>query len=250
MLFSDEADAADVAVSYFAGITAWAVGDATRAQRERAVWLEQRRADAAARAAADERTRVARELHDVVAHHVSVIAVQAEAAQEVFASRPDRAQQALADVSSAARDALAELRRLLTVLRSEGELSPQPDLRAIDELVESARRTGLAVTVHESGVARPVDAAVGLAAYRVVQESLTNVIKHAGARRADVRLAFEDRNLVVSVCDDGRAASHPNGDGHGLIGMRERVAVLGGSLEAGPRETGGFAVRACLPLDA
>jgi signal transduction histidine kinase len=251
LVFGDESDAADVAVGYFAGITAWAVGDAMRAQRERASWLEQRRADEAARATAEERARIARELHDVVAHHVSVIAVQAEAAQEVFATRPERAQQAMADVATTARAALVELRRLLTVLRADGGAAPQPDLGSLDALLDSVRRAGLDVTVREHGRPRPLDAVVGLTAYRIVQESLTNVIKHASAQRAEVDLDFEGEALVVTVSDDGVTnGSSSGGTGQGLVGMRERVAVLGGSLDAGPRATGGFAVRARLPLGA
>jgi signal transduction histidine kinase len=250
LVVGDESDAADVAVGYFAGITAWALGDAMRAQRERAAWLEERRRDEASRAAADERARIARELHDVVAHHVSVIAVQAEAAQAVFTTRPDRAQQAMADVATTARRALVELRRLLTVLRTEGGSEPQPDLGSLDELVEAVRGAGLEVRVEERGDARPLDAVVGLTAYRIVQESLTNVIKHAAARRADVQLDYADRSLIVTVSDDGTAVAPPGNGGHGLVGMRERVAVLGGSLDAGPRASGGFSVRATLPLDA
>jgi signal transduction histidine kinase len=254
LVFSDEVDAADIAVNYFAGITAYAVGGAMRSERERAAWLEERRVGAEQRAAAEERTRIARELHDVVAHHVSVIAVQAEAAQEVLAKKPERAQQAMADVAETARRALAELRRLLTVLRSDGGAAPQPDLEALDDLVDSVRRAGLDVTVHEQGAPRRLDAAVGLTAYRVVQESLTNVIKHAAARRAEVQLTYDDSSLTVIVSDDGAGVSSARvrreGQGQGLVGMRERVAVLGGSLEAGPAPSGGFAVRARIPLDA
>jgi signal transduction histidine kinase len=250
-----DADAADIAVGYFSGITAWVIGDTTRGQRERAVWLEERREEAARQAASDERIRIARDLHDIVAHHVSVIAVQAEAAQEVLAARPDRAADAMATVADTARTALTELRRLLGVLRSDGAMSPQPDLATIDELVESVRRTGLPVAVHTTGDERPIDAVVGLTAYRVVQEALTNVLKHAGASRAEVGLDFADDALVVSVVDDGaKPRRTPNGlgpsdgGGQGLVGMRERVAVLGGSLDAGPGTEGGFAVRARLPL--
>ncbi|MGH9209888.1 MAG: sensor histidine kinase [Acidimicrobiales bacterium] len=265
IVFSGDSDAADITVGYFSGITAWVVGDTTRGQRERAVWLEERRADAARQAAADERIRIARDLHDVVAHHVSVIAVQAEAAQEVFAAKPDRAADAMARVADTARTALAELRRLLGVLRSDAGLTPQPDLATVDELVASVRGAGLAISLRTSGdAARAVDPVVGLTAYRVIQEALTNVLKHAGDASAEIDLEYGDDALVVTVVDDGASGGRSGdttapgpgrngrgvvaGAGQGLIGMRERVAVLGGSLETGPRPDGGFSVRARLPL--
>jgi len=258
-----DADAADITVGYFSSITAWVVGDTTRGQRERAAWLEGRRVEAARQAARDERVRIARDLHDVVAHHVSVIAVQAEAAQEVLSTRPDRAGAAMASVADTARTALGELRRLLGVLRSDQSLAPQPDLDTVDELVESVRHAGLLVSLRTTGEPRSVAPVVGLTAYRVVQEALTNVLKHAGTCRTEVGLDFDGDVLVVTVTDDGRPSSRPqpsppvddrngdgtgNGAGHGLIGMRERVAVVGGTLEAGPVPGGGFAVSARLPL--
>jgi signal transduction histidine kinase len=248
IVFGDESDAADVAVGYFAGITAWVVGDTTRGQRERAAWMEARRQDEARRAATNERLAIARDLHDIVAHNVSVIAVQAEAAQEVLSTQPERAEQAMRAVADTARDALGELRRLLGVLRSEGELSPQPGFDAIDDLVTSVRRTGLDVTLHRSGADVEVDAVTGLTAYRVVQEALTNVIKHAGPCAADVELVVGDGTLTVSVTDDGVGRRSANGHGHGLAGMRERVTFLGGTLDVGARSEGGFGVRARLPL--
>jgi signal transduction histidine kinase len=252
LAFGDSSDAADAAEVYFAGTTAWVVGDTMRGQRERARWLEERRVDAARRAVADERVRIARDLHDVVAHHVSVMAVQAEAAQEVLTSRPDQAQRAMANVADTARTTLTELRRLLGVLRAPDDLGPQPDLGTIDELVSSVRDTGLEVTVRAAD-APEVGGVVGVTAYRVVQEALTNVIKHAGARRAEVDVAMDGDAVVVTVTDDGRPGAKSGapavpGGGHGLAGMRERVSLLGGSLEAGPRPGGGFAVRARLPV--
>jgi signal transduction histidine kinase len=251
---AQDSDAADITVGYFSGITAWVIGDTTRGQRERAAWLDARRSDAARQAASDERIRIARDLHDVVAHHVSVIAVQAEAAQEVLAARPDRAADAMSRVADTARSALVELRRLLGVLRSDTSLVPQPDLATVDELVESVRQTGLPVSVRTTGEPRAVDAVVGLTAYRVIQEALTNIIKHAAAGQAEVGLEFGDDSLLVTVVDDGTTADKParrrDGAGHGLVGMRERVTVLGGSLEAGPGPEGGFAVQARLPLGA
>jgi signal transduction histidine kinase len=263
-----DADAADIAVGYFSAITAWVVGDTTRGQRERTAWLEQRRAESARQAARDERLRIARDLHDVVAHHVSVIAVQAEAAQEVMTSQPDRASAAMASAADTARTALGELRRMLGVLRSDQSLAPQPDLDTVDELVESVRHAGLPVSVRTTGEPRPVAASVGLTVYRVVQEALTNVLKHAGTCRAEVRLEFGDDELLVTVVDDGTGspASPPSaagngrgggrsgghggggGGGHGLVGMRERVAAVGGRFAAGPAPGGGFEVSARLPL--
>lgn len=250
-----QADAADVAVSYFVGITSWVVGDTMRGQRERAAWLAARQDVEAQRAAADERVRIARDLHDIVAHHISVIVVQAEAAQEVLAADPARAEGAMATVADTARTALGELRRALGVLRSETGREPQPELSAVDALVASVRQAGLAVDVRTTGEARPVDGVVGVTAYRVVQEALTNVLRHAHAHRAQVDLAFGDGDLVVTVADDGRggrtgAGNGVTGPGHGLVGMRERVAAVGGDLDAGPTPGGGFTVRARLPLPA
>jgi signal transduction histidine kinase len=254
-VLDEQADLADVAVSYLVGIGAWVVGDSTRSQRERNAWLAQRQRDEARRAAAEERVRIARDLHDVVAHHISVIVVQAEAAQEVLASHPERAEGAMATVADTARTALGELRRMLGLLRSESGRAPQPDLAAVDDLVASVRGAGLTVELRTTGAARPVDGVVGLTAYRVVQEALTNVLRHAHARRACVDLVFEDEALVVRVADDGRGPAAAGkggpdggGGGQGLVGMRERVAVLGGRLEVGPAPGGGFAVDARLPL--
>jgi signal transduction histidine kinase len=253
-VLDDQADLADIAVTYLVGVGAWVVGDSTRSQRERAAWLAQRQQDGARRAAAEERVRIARDLHDVVAHHISVIAVQAEAAQEVLAAHPERAERAMATVAETARTALGELRRMLGLLRSDAGRAPQPDLGAVDELVASVRGAGLAVEVRTTGPARPVDGVVGVTAYRIVQEALTNVLRHADARRACVDLAFDADALVIRVADDGRGprAARPGatngGGGQGLVGMRERVTVLGGRLETGPAPDGGFTVEARLPL--
>jgi signal transduction histidine kinase len=251
---SRDADAADVAVNYFVFVTAWVAGDTVRSQRERVALIDAQRDEEARRAVADERVRIARDLHDVVAHHLSVIVVQAEAAQEVLAARPDRAGEAMATVADTARSALGELRRVLGVLRSEGDggRAPQPDLDAVEDLVASVRQAGLTVAVRTEGEPRAVGGVVGVAAYRVVQEALTNVLRHAAACRAEVALDYGPDALVVTVSDDGRGGTGASGPdrpaGHGLAGMRERVTILGGSLDAGPRAEGGFAVRARLPL--
>ena len=251
IVFDEQADAADVAVTYLVAVGAWVVGDSTRSQRERTAWLAQRQHDEARRAAAEERVRIARDLHDVVAHHVSVIVVQAEAAQEVLATHPERAESAMGTVADTARTAMGELRRMLGLLRSESARAPQPDLAAVDDLVASVGGAGLTVELRRSGADRSVDGVVGVTAYRVVQEALTNVLRHAGAHRACVDLRFEGDALVVEVTDDGRgvtARAPGEGAGHGLVGMRERVALVGGELAAGPGPAGGFVVRARLPL--
>jgi signal transduction histidine kinase len=250
LAFDRQADAADVAVNYFVGVTSWLVGDTVRTQRERAAWLLERRDDEARRAVADERLRISRDLHDVVAHHISVIAVQAEAAQEVLAADPQRAGEAMATVADTARTALGELRRALGVLRSDATLVPQPGLAALEDLATSIGQAGLAVDLRTTGEARVVDGVVGVTAYRVVQEALTNVLRHADARHAAVDVAFGAGSLVVTVDDDGRGplvdGAAPGG--HGLVGMRERLAMLGGDLATGPAPGGGFRVRARLPL--
>ncbi|MDQ3978712.1 MAG: sensor histidine kinase [Actinomycetota bacterium] len=241
---------------------AWILGDSVRVHRaytaeleQRAARLEREREEEASRAAAAERVRIARELHDVVAHHVSVIALQSQAAEVLLRTDADRAAAVMSDIGANARQASAELRRLLGALREEADdpplLAPQPGVGEVEGLVESVRRAGLAVEVSVEGERRPLPAGVGLSAYRIVQEALTNVLKHAHARRAEVRLVYGERDLVVEVSDDGTASpgngSGP-GEGHGLIGMRERVSVYGGQLRAGPRPEGGFAVKARLPL--
>lgn len=256
MVLARDSDAADVAVNLFAGAMAWVVGDATRGERQRSQLLVERREDAERQAVAEERVRIARDLHDVVAHHLSVIAVQAEAAQSVLATQPAKAEKAMASVADTARAALGELRRMLGALRTDPSLVPQPDLAAVGNLADSVRQTGLAVTVHVDDRAAGVGGLVGVAAYRVVQEALTNVLKHADAGHAEVTLAVDDDVLHVTVADDGRGAgagarpTDPSrAPGLGLAGMRERVRVLGGDLTTGPGPSGGFTVQARLPLD-
>jgi signal transduction histidine kinase len=250
VIFDEQADAADLAVNYLVGIGSWVVGDSTRSQRERNAWLAERQHEEARRAAAEERVRIARDLHDVVAHHISVIVVQAEAAQEVLAVAPERAERAMRSVADTARAALGELRRMLGVLRSEAGLAPQPDLAGVADLVASVDRAGLAVELRTWGSERPVGGVIGLTAYRIVQEALTNVLRHAHAERACVELGFDDDALVVRVTDDGRGTGEGSsvGGGQGLVGMRERVAMVGGQLRIGPGSDGGFVVDARLPL--
>jgi signal transduction histidine kinase len=235
---------------------AWMIGDSLGARRaytreleEKAERLERERETEAARAVAEEQARIARELHDVIAHNLSVMVVQAAAANDVFDSRPDRAREALRAIEATGRGALEELRRLLGAVRTgDAEFAPQPGLDQLDALVSQVRAAGLTVAVSIEGEPRPLSSALDLSAYRVVQEALTNTLKHAHARRADVSLRYGPEALDVEVRDDGRGSANGDGDGHGLIGMRERVGVFGGSLEAGPAPGGGYAVAARFPL--
>jgi signal transduction histidine kinase len=201
---------------------------------------------------AEERARISRELHDVVAHHVSVIAVQAGAASEEATTDPAR--EALGLIQQTSRQVLAELRSMLEVLSSDEAglgLAPQPSLGEVDRLVDQSRTAGLPVELVIAGERRELPAIVDLAAYRIVQEALTNIRTHAGPAHARVELRYTDDALALEVTDDGHAAGQAGngGGGRGLVGMRERVALVGGRLEAGPRPGGGFRVAAVLPLD-
>ncbi|MEU9617840.1 MULTISPECIES: sensor histidine kinase [unclassified Streptomyces] len=249
-------------------VLAWVLGDSMRTRRayfsqleERAARLEREREAQSKVAVAAERARIARELHDVVAHNVSVMVVQADGAAYVMDAAPDQARQALETISSTGRQALAEMRRLLGVLRTgdaqeSGEYVPQPDVEQIEDLVEQVRQTGLAVDFKVEGTPRPLPSGVELTAYRIVQEALTNTRKHGGPDAgASVRLVYFDDGLGLLVEDDGRGAAHElyedggaDGAGHGMIGMRERVGMVGGTLDAGPRPGGGFRISALLPL--
>lgn len=237
-------------------VAAWVIGDNLgtrraymRALEERAERAERERESETARARAEEQARIARELHDVIAHNVSVMVVQAAAGNDVFDSRPDRAREALQTIESSGRKALGEMRRLLGIVRADGaEYAPQPGLEQLDELVDQVRAAGLTVSVSTEGVPSPLPAGVDLSAYRVVQEALTNTLKHAKATRARVTLRYRDDALVVEVRDDGVGSGSGDGLGHGLIGMRERVEAFGGSLDTGPAPAGGFDVVARFPL--
>ncbi|MFF8613718.1 sensor histidine kinase [Streptomyces sp. NPDC015350] len=249
-------------------VLAWVLGDSMRTRRayfdqleERAARLEREREAQAKVAVAAERARIARELHDVVAHNVSVMVVQADGAAYVMDAAPDQAKQALETISGTGRQALAEMRRLLGVLRTgdaqeSGEYVPQPDVEQIEDLIEQVRQTGLPVDFKVEGTPRPLPSGVELTAYRIVQEALTNTRKHGGPDAgASVRLVYFDDGLGLLVEDDGRGAAHElyedggaDGAGHGMIGMRERVGMVGGTLDAGPRPGGGFRISALLPL--
>jgi len=241
----------------------WAFGVTTRVRREnalelarRAAELERQREENARRAVFDERVRIARELHDVVAHHVSVMGVQAGAARRVMAVQPAKAAEALGSIEAASRQAVAELRTMLGFLRHEGEADEparQPTLDDLGELVAQLARTRLDVEVVVEGDQERLSPAVELSAFRLVQEALTNTLKHARASKAVVRLEYGPDGLAVTVHDDGvgaEAQAAPGRGGHGLIGMRERVGIHGGRLRAGPRQGGGFEVHASFPRNA
>ncbi|MEE1930384.1 sensor histidine kinase [Streptomyces sp. TRM 70351] len=249
-------------------LLAWVLGDSLRTRRayyvqleERAARLEKEREAQAKVAVAAERARIARELHDVVAHNVSVMVVQADGGAYVLDTAPEQTRQALQTISGTGRQALAEMRRLLGVLRTGeggegGEYVPQPGVEQLTDLVEQVRGTGLPVDFRVDGTPRPLPSGVELTAYRIVQEALTNTRKHGGPdAEAVVRLSYGADELGLLAEDDGRGAQAElyedggtDGLGHGLIGMRERVGMVGGDLETGPRPGGGFRIRARLPL--
>jgi signal transduction histidine kinase len=226
----------------------------TASHKDRADRAEAERAADARRAVVDERGRIARELHDVVAHSVSVMVVQATAAERLATVDVDRACEAIASVAQVGRSALTEMRRILDVLDAgEPDASdrlPQPALADLGALIDRCRSAGLDVTVEHDGTSPALSAGTELSIYRVIQEALTNVLKHAGRAHATVRLSFGDP-IVVEIADDGRGAAAvttSDGRGRGLIGMRERISALHGTFAAGPRPGGGYLVRATLPM--
>ncbi|MDX3076551.1 sensor histidine kinase [Streptomyces sp. MI02-7b] len=248
---------------------AWVIGDSLRTRRayyaeleERAARLQREREAQSKAAVAAERARIARELHDVVAHNVSVMVVQADGAAYVLDASPEQAKQALETISSTGRQALTEMRRLLGLLRAGdavgGEYVPQPGVDQLGDLIEQVRGAGLPVVFEVEGDSRPLASGVELTAYRIVQEALTNTRKHGGPDvRANVRLTFRDSELALLIEDDGRGAQQDlyesggeDGQGQGLIGMRERVGMVAGTLDAGPRPGGGFRISAVLPVKA
>jgi signal transduction histidine kinase len=244
----------------------WIVGRAIRARRLYLAELEdrtdrlERTATAEIRAAlAEERARVARELHDVVAHHVSVMTVQAAAARRTLHRDPDRSAEAMRAVEDTGRSALDEMRRIVGALRTADpdptdttDLAPQAGVNELDPLLDRAREAGLDVELSVLGTVRTLPAGIDLAIYRVVQEALTNTLKHAGPTRARVMLRYEPDAVAVAVTDDGSIRT-PKGEarlGHGLIGMRERISLNGGTLRTGPRVAGGFQVSARIPIES
>ena len=257
--------------SILAGAAAWFVGDSVRARRayvagmtEQAEQRQRREIERAQQSIGEERLRIARELHDIVAHSLSVIAIQSGVGRHVLDMQPEEARKALAAVETTSRSALGELRRVLGVLRSDDpdgpSFVPAPGIGDLDQLLDQCRAAGLEVTYRVHGPVAPVSPSMDLSVYRIVQEALTNVTKHAGTAQATVDLTFEEGEVVVSVVDEG--ALHRNGAvlppdtgveagaHHGIIGMRERTAMFGGTLTAEPRREGGFEVRARFPLDS
>ena len=219
--------------------------------KERAARAELEREQRAHVAVADERARIARELHDVVGHSVSVMTVQASAVRRLLRPEQERERQALLIVEQTGREALAEMRRMVGVLRRPEEapaLAPQPSLEHLEKLIESAREAGLPVDLRVEGEAVQLPAGVDLTAYRLLQEGLTNALKHAEASCAEVVVNYAEGHIELTVRDDGRGVGNGDGGGHGLVGMRERVSVYGGELDAGPRPGGGYRLRARLPL--
>src|SRR4051794_31072953 len=248
--------------AWFFGDLAWRQARQQALLEERTVELARERDENARRAVLAERVRIARELHDVVAHHVSVMGVQAGAARVVLDRDPDQTRAALVGIESGARSALDEMHRLLGVLRDADAVPARtdggadqalPGVDAVPAVLDGARRAGLTVDFGVAGDPVPVPDTIGLSAYRIVQEAVTNTVRHAGARHVDVRIRYLPAALEVEVVDDGRGPGRPPEQGrrgHGLEGMRERVGLHGGELEIGPRPAGGFRVRARFPLPA
>lgn len=239
-------------VFWYSGRRLRARGEYLRILQERAEHLEREQLVEAERAVAAERTRIARELHDIVAHQVSLMTIQAGAAKTIADSDPEAAAKAMGAVEVAGRQALDELRHLLGVLRPDGEnaeLGPQPERADLPRLVEELERAGLKVKLIHDDVQRRLPARIELAIYRIVQESLTNVLKHAGPdTHAEVRIRIDEQSANLEIKDNGVGATRLPGSGHGIAGMRERAQSLGGRLEAAPRAAGGFSVNARLPL--
>ena len=227
-----------------------------RIRRERVAEVARMEEEESLRRAGEERLRIARELHDALGHHLSLISVQAGVALHVNETLPEQARTSLAAIRDASKEALTELRSVLDILRQRGETAPRfpgSTLARIEDLAAQASAAGLEVSTEVVGEARPLPYGIEAAAFRIVQEALTNVTRHAGKATAAVRVAYGDGDLTVQVEDDGRGAPagvSPEGSGKGIVGMRERVTALGGRLEAGPRPEGGFRVRAILPLEA
>ena len=237
---------------------AWGIGfglgrkfeEAERA-KERLTRAERERVERARLAVTEERTRIARELHDVVGHSVSVMTVQASAARRLLRPHQVKEREALLVVEQTGREALAEMRKMVGVLRRPEEapaLAPQPSLEHLDKLIEHTRERGLPVELRIEGTPEPLPAGIDLTAYRLVQEGLTNAIKHARAKHAEVLVRYGDGHVELTVTDDGTGDGGGDSGGHGLVGMRERVSVYGGELEAGPLAEGGYRLRARLPV--
>jgi signal transduction histidine kinase len=239
----------DAAFNVVALTLPFAAGVTVRALRRRTATLETEQTVAAAKAAEEERRRIARELHDIISHGLGLVVLQAGVADQVLDRDPDRARQALAQIRQTGQEAIGELSTLVGLIRENLPTSadPQPTLADIERLVESTRAAGLEVQLHTQGPARPLPAAVELNAYRVVQEGLTNALKHAGRAKVNVVLHYLPSNLEIEIVDDGHATQRGSGGRHGLPGLRERVAVFGGRFEAGSQPEGGWRIRASFP---
>jgi signal transduction histidine kinase len=247
------ADGLVATLPWLLGRTARGRTQRARASRELAERLDAEREVHARAAALAERTRLAREIHDVIAHSVSVMVIQAGGARAVIPTEPERAERAVLAVERAGREALAEMRRLLGVLGDREDLrmlSPQPGLEDLNDLVARTAAAGLPAQLRVEGQPVSVPQGLSLCAYRIVQEALTNALKHAGPAKAEVSVRWCSGALELKVADDGRGAAARSGSvrGHGIVGMRERAGLHGGSVEAGPGQNGGFAVRARIPL--
>jgi signal transduction histidine kinase len=249
-----------ILIDAFLLAAAWWVGDVFRIRREReyqlterTVQLEKERDENARRAVIDERVRIARELHDVVAHHVSVMGIQAGAARRLLQQQPEKANELLSQIESSSRQAVAEMHNLLGLLRQENqsdELAPQPGLHQLDALVNHMRAAGLTITVDTEGTAFPLPPGIDLSAYRIVQEALTNCLKHAGTCNVKITLRYLAHAIELEILDDGKGMPKDGAEvtGRGIIGMRERVNLHGGQFTAGRIDGAGFRVKAVLPL--
>ena len=256
-LISGSASLEDTLPAWFMLGAAYGVGFALRGQRiqstllaHRAERLEREREQKARLAVAEERVRIARELHDVVAHAVTVIVVQAQAGQRVLEGEQASARDALGSIETTGRQALVEMRRLLGILRAEDRelaLAPRPSLANLDALAERIREAGLPVDLHVEGEAKPLPPGVDLSAYRIVQEALTNTLKHAGPASAQVVIRYRPEEVELEISDDGRGIVDGRNGGHGLVGMRERAALVGGVVESGTVGGRGYTIRARLP---
>lgn len=236
------------------GVTSWAlliltVAEVVRFRAERAAQLRQVRAEEQRRQASEERLRIARELHDVLAHNISMINVQAGVALHLIDERPEQARTALAAIKTASKEALTEMRSVISLLRQEGDAPPRTPtagLARLDDLLDQTRATGLKVHLETTGIPETLPAGTDLAAYRIVQESLTNITRHSGADEVTVRIGYGKDDVTIQVEDNGHGPGDNHG-GSGIPGMRERAAALGGQLTAGPGREGGFSVSAVLP---
>jgi signal transduction histidine kinase len=256
-LLSSDVRLEDTVPAWFLLAAGYGIGFALRGQRiqstvlaQRAERLEREREQKARLAVAEERVRIARELHDIVAHAISVVVVQAQAGQRVLEGEQASAREALRSIETTGRQALVEMRRLLGILRKEDRelaLAPRPSLEHLDVLAERVREAGLPVELRVEGEAKPLPPGVDLSAYRIVQEALTNALKHAGPASAQVVVRYRLDEVELEITDDGRGCVDGSEGGHGLVGMRERAALVGGSVESGTNGGRGYTVRARLP---